>query len=157
MERTWMSVTAGILSIVAGGLSLLGSLLVGLGVGLFFSSGYWYEFDTRGAPSLAAVWVAAFLPYFIISAVAIAGGVFALRRRLWGLALAGAICAFLTGWAWALGIAAIVVVALSKREFDHSAPSLPSTTAPSLSTPPPSTALSPPSPPPSPPPPVQPV
>jgi hypothetical protein len=125
MYKTWMPKVAGILSIVAGGLSLLFVILGVLGVGLFFSSGYLYGYDTRGVHSLAGVWVAIFLPVFIISAVAVAGGVFALQRRLWGLALAGAICAFLTGWAWALGIAAIVLVAMSKHEFDHIAPLLP--------------------------------
>jgi hypothetical protein len=144
MEKTWLPTVAGILSIIAGGLSLLGTAIIGLGVSLFFSSGYYYGFDTRGIPSLTALWVAVFLPYFIISAIAIAGGVFALRRKLWGLALAGAICALFTGWAWALGIAAIVLVALSKHEFDHSAPLLPSSAAP-------------PPPPASPPPPITPV
>jgi len=44
------------------------------------------------------------------------GGVFALRRRFWGLALAGSICA-LSG-ATVLGILAIVFVVMGRSEFE---------------------------------------
>jgi hypothetical protein len=48
--------------------------------------------------------------------VALIGGIYALRRRRWGLALAGAICAaFLTG---PVGPLAIVFISLTKREFE---------------------------------------
>jgi hypothetical protein len=49
----------------------------------------------------------------IIGVVAVAGGLCALKRRAWGLALAGSICSI---WCW-LGIPAIVFIALSKQEF----------------------------------------
>jgi hypothetical protein len=45
--------------------------------------------------------------------VAVAGGVCALKRRVWGLALAGSICSV---FCW-LGIPAIIFIALSKQEF----------------------------------------
>ena len=48
----------------------------------------------------------------------IVGGIFALRRRVWGLALAGAICAFLVPAGFILGILAIIFVAMGKREFE---------------------------------------
>jgi len=51
----------------------------------------------------------------ILGIVAIIGGVYALRRRIWGLALAGSICAFFC--AWFLGIPAIIFVILGKSEF----------------------------------------
>lgn len=120
MNRTWMPMTAGILSIVAGALSLLGGFFTVLFFSYFISTSYWNGSIT---PNLAGVvvWLA-FLPYLIICAVAIAGGVYAIRRQLWGLALAGSICALLTGWAWPIGVAAIVFVVLSKGEFDHTGP-----------------------------------
>jgi hypothetical protein len=46
--------------------------------------------------------------------LAITGGISAVRRRSFGLSLAGAICALPKG---ILGILAIIFVALGKREF----------------------------------------
>jgi len=45
--------------------------------------------------------------------VALVGGVFALKRRAWGMALAGAICSM----SFLLGIPALVFLAMSKDEF----------------------------------------
>jgi hypothetical protein len=61
-------------------------------------------------------------PLIILSIVAIVGGVFAIRKRVWGLALAGAICGFIVGLpfiapAILLGIPAIVFTALGKGQF----------------------------------------
>jgi hypothetical protein len=46
--------------------------------------------------------------------VAIVGGVFAISRRLWKLALAGAICSLVV---FPVGIPATILVSLSRREF----------------------------------------
>ncbi len=124
MKITWMPITAGILCIIAGGLTLLVSVLAGIGLGVFFSSNYAFGPDNQALPAFG-LWVVIFLPLFIISAVAIAGGYFALRREIWGFALAGAICSLLTIWLWPLGIAAIVLVSISKHEFYHQFKSTP--------------------------------
>ena len=50
----------------------------------------------------------------VLGIVAIVGGISAIRRKRFGLALAGAICAILSG---ILGILAVIFVALRKREF----------------------------------------
>ncbi|MFC2018980.1 hypothetical protein ACFLU4_03380 [Chloroflexota bacterium] len=50
----------------------------------------------------------------LLGVVAIIGGVYAIKRRLWGFALAGAICSLV---AFFLGIPAIILIALSKAEF----------------------------------------
>jgi hypothetical protein len=50
----------------------------------------------------------------VLGIVAIVGGISAIRRKRFGLALAGAICAILSG---PLGILAVVFIALRKREF----------------------------------------
>jgi hypothetical protein len=113
-----MPVVAGILSVVAGSLSLLGSILISIGLGVFLTSTYWTGPGTADIPTVI-IWMVFFLPYFIISALSIAGGIYALRRKIWGLALAGAICTLFTIWAWPLGAAAIVFLALSKDEFNH--------------------------------------
>jgi hypothetical protein len=51
-----------------------------------------------------------------VGILAIVGGIYALQRKIWGLALAGSIAAFFPSWI--LGIAAIVLTALSKNEFE---------------------------------------
>jgi hypothetical protein len=60
----------------------------------------------------------------VLGLIAIAGGVFAIRRKVWGLALTGAICAIVPPHPWGyliwtpvLGISALVFVVLSKSEF----------------------------------------
>ena len=105
MERTWKPTTAGILSIVAGTIGFIGGIVVvAVGEAVGALAGF-FGLGAIGAPLIA------------IGIVAIVGGVFALRRRLWGLALAGAICALCV---WILGIPAIIFIALSKREFTQS-------------------------------------
>ncbi len=51
----------------------------------------------------------------VLAIVSIVGGISAIRRKRFGLSLAGAICALPSG---ILGILAIIFVALGKREFD---------------------------------------
>jgi hypothetical protein len=54
------------------------------------------------------------LPILVLGVLAVVGGVSAIRRKRFGLSLAGAICAIISGL---LGILAIIFVALGKREF----------------------------------------
>ena len=53
----------------------------------------------------------------VLGVVAIVGGMYALKRKAWGLALAGTICAFLTPPLGFLGLLAIIFVVLGKDEF----------------------------------------
>jgi hypothetical protein len=50
----------------------------------------------------------------VLGIVAVVGGISAIRRKRFGLSLAGAICALISGL---LGVLAVVFVALGKREF----------------------------------------
>ena len=109
---TWMPLVAGILDLVAGvfalligialaaGLGMLGALIGGLG----------------GISGVGAIMGTIAVPMIVFAIIAIVGGVFAIRRRIWGLALAGSICALFSP-AWILGIAAIVLTALGKKHF----------------------------------------
>ncbi len=107
MERTWKPTTAGILSIVAGAIGLIiGIVVAALGETIGMMAGFW-GWGAIGAPMIA------------LGIVAIVGGIFALQRRVWGMALAGAICALI--WPMTiLGILAIIFVAMSKKEFAQS-------------------------------------
>jgi len=55
-------------------------------------------------------------PLIVLGIITIIGGIYALLRKIWGLALAGSICALVGPW-FVLGILAIIFVSLSKREF----------------------------------------
>jgi hypothetical protein len=67
MEKTWKPIVAGIICIVAGILCVIPSLIVG------------WIFAPIGAALI------------IVSIIPLVGGICALRRKIWGLALAGSI------------------------------------------------------------------
>ncbi|MBN1191616.1 MAG: hypothetical protein JXA46_17825 [Dehalococcoidales bacterium] len=120
MDTKWMPTVAGILNIVVGSLSLVGGILSAFLIGAFFSDSY-DHYSGQGLSALM-VWMVIFTPLFIISLLALAGGIFSLLKKTWGMALAGSIAASLTLWACPLGIISIVFVAISRYEFDRNKP-----------------------------------
>ncbi len=114
MERTWKPTAAGVLTIIVGILGLLIALALVIGLGI---AGTLVDM-IPGFPGASFIALLA-IPGIILSIIAIVGGIYALRRSVWGLALAGAICAFfvLPLLGWILAILAIIFVALGKREF----------------------------------------
>ena len=63
------------------------------------------------------IWFIIVVAVFAIAGIiAIIGGIFAIKRRSFGLSLAGAICAFVP--VNTLGILAVIFVSLGKREFE---------------------------------------
>lgn len=104
MEHTWKPTAAGILCIVAGAAATISGLwltVLGGVIGVPFGVG----------------WMGAFaVPWIVFGVIAIVGGVYSLKRRAWGLALAGSICA-LSGY-FILGLLAIIFVAMGKNEFE---------------------------------------
>ena len=116
MEKTWKPTAAGILTIIAGILGLLIGILLAVGLGIAGTIiGMIPGFPGVGLLGLIGI------PGIILSIVAIVGGIYALRRKLWGLALAGAICALLFTLpflGWILAILAIIFVSLGKGEFE---------------------------------------
>ena len=118
MERSWMPTTSGILSIICGAINVITGFIVMIG-GSFYSA---FMPMMNGIGSVGVGWgiFAAFLGIFIIilGAVSIVGGIYALRRRLWGLALAGAITSVFS-WTWILGIASIVIIAMARDQFNR--------------------------------------
>ena len=107
MEKTWKPPTAGILSIIAGVFGLIGAIVVGLIGGTIGG--------LELIPGVGMLLAAIEIPLIIIAIIAIVGGIYALKRRIWGLALAGTICSLLC--IWLLGIPAIIFVILGKSEF----------------------------------------
>lgn len=105
-KKTWLPTVAGILSIVAGAFELLVGMAIG-GVGAILTT-------FMSMPGLGAF---VGFPLMALGIVAVIGGICSIRRRVWGLALAGAICSLFFPHITVLGILAIVFVAVSKREF----------------------------------------
>jgi len=113
MQKHWMSTVGGILCLVCGTWGVMsGAILMAI------TSSYptaWIQFNpfqTLIINRLAPLGIA-------LGVVAIAGGVFALRRRIWGLALAGAICAAMIPPPFFLGVLAIIFLAVSRAEFEE--------------------------------------
>ncbi len=113
VQKTWKPTTAGILSIVAGVSGLIGGIIV---VAIGGMLGSLPELvGVEGIGTALVILGAIGTPLVVLGIIAIVGGVFAIRRRIWGLALVGSILAFFCDPI--LGILAIIFVSLSKREF----------------------------------------
>jgi len=123
-ERGGLLTAGGILSIIGGAFEVIGGgIMVVLTIAnreLFrlVGHGVW-----GGTPAILfgpfgfvdLIWlIIVGVPIFALGIVAIVGGVSALRRKSFGLSLAGAICALPSV---PFGILAVIFVALSKREF----------------------------------------
>jgi len=108
-KKTWMPTAAGILDIVAGSFGLICSFA-------FIFAGGILRMVPDVPPFMWPIFIGMAGPFAIIGILAIVGGIYSLRRKIWGLALAGSIAAFFPSWP--LGVAAIVFTALSKNEFE---------------------------------------
>jgi len=112
--RGGLLTTGGILSIIGGAFEA-GMLVVSVmsnviesWVGSLLPSG---QFEIHFIPT----WLP--IAFLVLGIIAIVGGVSALRRKSFGLSLAGAICA-LPSPSSIFGILAVIFVALGKREFE---------------------------------------
>jgi hypothetical protein len=149
-HRSGLLTAGGVLSIIVGAITVIrGGVVVGLIIAAIAwarrwvmplpPSSYWEIYKIM-IP--AFIWAASF---FAVGIVAVVGGVSAVRRKTFGLSLAGAICApslMILGWCiagstWArmfffeplamavsnqgsviLGILAVIFVVLGRREFE---------------------------------------
>ncbi|MBN1153072.1 MAG: hypothetical protein JXA58_07670 [Dehalococcoidia bacterium] len=105
MERSWKPTAAGVLAIIAGALNII----VALAISLLMPVAAPFQYALFSVGAVALLWMATGI-------VAIIGGVFSLRRRRWGMSLAGAICALVPP-STLLGIISTVFVALAREEF----------------------------------------
>jgi len=124
-SKSGLLTAGGILSIVGGAFEVIGG---GTVVALIMSPGLrrmllppppmplmppgWYE---HFVPVMPTWLIIVGVPLLVLGIIAIVGGVSALRRRSFGLSLAGAICVLPTVL---LGILAIIFISLSKKEFE---------------------------------------
>ncbi len=123
---------AGILSIVSGAFGIVGFfVLVMIALFLGVSGGILSTDQTLnealGGVQVIGILQTIYLVYgiicLILGVLGIIGGVFSIRRKAWGLALAGAIAGVFTFLP--AGVAAIIFVVMGKGEFSRSQPQIP--------------------------------
>lgn len=112
----------GILSIVAGGLGILGALMlilfaVLMGV-LFNSEAVTHDRELADFPFYVFVimYIVPGVIGILLSVLAIVGGIYGIKKKNWGFALAGAIAGVLTFFP--CGVVAVIFTSLGKAEFN---------------------------------------
>jgi hypothetical protein len=108
---TWMPLTAGILDIICGAWGLFFSILL-MFIGRIIVA------VAKLPPAIGPISAFMAIIFALLAILAIIGGVYALKRKIWGLALAGSIAALFSPYFWLLAITSIVLTAMSKKEFD---------------------------------------
>jgi len=114
--KTWKPTAAGVLMLVAAALHIISgaaTILIAGGIAGGLDLGDLPRYTPYiSLPIIATIGI----PLVLLGIVCLVGGISALQRRRWGLALAGGICALMP-LQTLLGVLAIVFVALSKDEF----------------------------------------
>jgi len=105
MERTWKPTTAGIMTIITGAMGIAG------GVFLFLLSGVMGALGGIDWSQWVDKW-----GVLVFGIIALCGGISAIKRRRWGLSLAGSILSLFI--MPILGLLAIIFVSLGKGEFE---------------------------------------
>jgi hypothetical protein len=105
--KTWKPKAGGIINIVIGSFYLL---LFGLPIVITAIQGgdNWREFGSL----MAGI----FIILGPVSVMAIIGGIFALKRRKWVLAMIGSVCAIFSPFL--IGLAALIFIVISRNEFE---------------------------------------
>ncbi len=120
MEATWKPFVAGILNIITGIINLFGMFVV-IGLLTAFGGGIlsivriadmmpiWLSGMVHGVLIIMAILLA------VLSSLPLIGGIYAIQRKAWSLALTGSVVAILS--IPPLGIVSTVLVSLSRNEF----------------------------------------
>ena len=119
MKLTWKPTMAGILDIIAGAIGMVGGVYFVVLTSIFRTLHEILRLDPivieQTEQIISRLFAIPFVLVFI-GIVSIIGGVYALQRRIWGLALAGAICACLVFPFF--GLPSIIITALAHEEFN---------------------------------------
>ncbi len=103
MNRRWMTIIAGICSIAGG---IIG-IVTGAGTAFFITT----LRMLTGFDWLTGMGAA----FIVLGIIALIGGIMTLKRKAWGFALAGAVCALFP--AVPLGVVAIIFVIMGRKAF----------------------------------------
>ena len=123
VQKTWKPMVAGILDIVGGALTVLGAIAAFVGIMFFIpisrsvGPGPVPEMERWLIPGiLETILVIAAVSLLIVGILPIIGGIYALQRKKWGLALAGSIVAIFGSSV--MGILATIFIVMAKDEFE---------------------------------------
>jgi len=114
----------GVLSVVSGALGILSGLSM-IAFGLFFKWIMMFGEYTSYEDQISIDQMGTFFGvlygimggfWVLFGVLALVGGIYALRKKLWGLALAGSIGGLLT--CFPVGIVAVIFTAMAKPEFE---------------------------------------
>lgn len=111
MKRSSKPVWGGILTLLSAAMAIFGALNYAVG---FFNQPGIGKGDIP--PFVPSIIFGVPMMSIVIGVLAVVGGIFALRRKRWKWALTGTIAAALS--LLPLGIAAVILVAISRDEFD---------------------------------------
>lgn len=120
METRWKPTVAGILSIVSGVVGLVS--VFGLIIAISITGGFYIPGTEQIPGFIPSLLTGIAIPLALLSILSLVGGIYALQRRKWGLALAGSISAIFASipllGGLPVGITATILTALSKNEFE---------------------------------------
>jgi hypothetical protein len=119
VKQTWKPLTAGILNIIDGIFSIFGALGMFIFCALISMGSQWADLNEvnlgMNPDSLVTLFLVMGIITLVLAILEIVGGIFAIKRKLWGLALAGSIASALPFSV--LGILSIIFLAMGKDEF----------------------------------------
>jgi len=107
-SRTAFPTAAGILMIIAGAIHLIAGVSGAIG-----SLSYLWGTGMLAGNLMLAIGA----PLIVLGMISLIGGVYALNRRAWGMALAGSICALVPPISTIMGVLAIIFIVISQKEF----------------------------------------
>ena len=121
-QETWKPIVAGILDIVGGASGLIGSVVATLGIMFFIPFSISVgpdpipDIPNWMIPSvLSFILIIGLVLIIIIGILSIVGGIYAIQRKKWGLALTGSIAAIFGSFI--IGILATIFTVIAKDEF----------------------------------------
>jgi hypothetical protein len=116
MRKTAMTTATGTLSILAGVANMLVAFLLFIGMLViqgaigFVAIPFWVPVNVPAVLFLLSI------PFIAAGALALIGGIYAVQRRKWGLALAGSVAAFFP--CGIFGLVSVILLVLSRDEFE---------------------------------------
>ncbi len=121
MKKTGRPIAGGILNIVSGALNILGFVGVIIAI-VVVTPAYWIASDGFGPVGVFEIgilttilWIGAII-LLIVGILPLIGGIYAVQRKKWGLALAGSIAAIVGSSV--MGILATIFTVMAKDEFE---------------------------------------
>jgi len=120
-QQIWKPTTAGILNLVTGALSVMetiGIIIALVAFDIVATSFYIIPAQELELvlPLVNTILIGALILSILHAIFPIIGGIYALKRRRWGWALAGSIIAIIA--IFPFGIASTILVAIAKEEFE---------------------------------------